>query len=145
MGGFERDLREKMFAGLPHLEILLHSPEGQMETQKTHDSTKNLYDKITDIPGLRIHSHWTHNIGNTLTFSIARKESSELLINFENAKIAVSAGSACSSGDPTPSRALKAIGCSDFDAQHAIRISLGKGILAKDVERIEGVIRKISN
>ena len=37
----------------------------------------------------------------------------------------VSAGSACHSGNPTPSHVLKAIGLSDEDALHSIRITIG--------------------
>lgn len=37
----------------------------------------------------------------------------------------ISSGSACHSGDPTPSHVLKAIGLSDEDALHSLRITIG--------------------
>ena len=46
--------------------------------------------------------------------------------------IQVSAGSACSSGEKTPSRVLKAIGLSDEDAYSTVRISIDKDTTVKE-------------
>lgn len=58
----------------------------------------------------------------------------------------VSTGSACHQGDPTPSHVLKAIGYSDEEARHCIRITLGDewNKLDRNVkEEIEKVIQLI--
>jgi len=57
------------------------------------------------------------------------------LIRFDAAGIAVSAGSACSSGSLKPSRVLKAFGVSDEVAANTIRVSLGWNTTRDEVER----------
>ena len=60
--------------------------------------------------------------------------------------IAVSAGSACSSGKVRSSDVLKAIGLSESDASCAIRISLGLDTTEEDVERFAKTwIKKYEN
>ncbi|WP_341703807.1 aminotransferase class V-fold PLP-dependent enzyme, partial [Ferrovibrio sp.] len=51
------------------------------------------------------------------------------------AGVAVSAGSACSSGKVTPSHVLTAMGLPDQAAREALRFSLGWASTAADVER----------
>jgi cysteine desulfurase len=57
------------------------------------------------------------------------------LIDFDLAGIAVSAGSACSSGKVGPSHVLAAMGVAAEEAQTAIRASLGWASAAADVDR----------
>ena len=57
------------------------------------------------------------------------------LIDFDLAGIAVSAGSACSSGKVGPSHVLAAMGVTAEDAQTAIRVSLGWASTDDDVDR----------
>ena len=54
--------------------------------------------------------------------------------------IAVSAGSACSTGEDTPSHVLKAIGLSDQAARETIRISLGHDTSVRDIRYITQVV-----
>jgi cysteine desulfurase len=62
-----------------------------------------------------------------------------LLIHFDLAGIAVSAGSACSSGKVGPSPVLSAMGYSLEDAASAIRVSLGWKSTERDVDRFLAV------
>ena len=55
------------------------------------------------------------------------------------AGIAVSAGSACSSGKVTPSHVLRAMGCDDSEAKNAIRVSLGATTSAAELDRFVDV------
>jgi cysteine desulfurase len=57
------------------------------------------------------------------------------LIDLDLAGIAVSAGSACSSGKVGPSHVLAAMGVEAGEAQTAIRVSLGWASTASDVDR----------
>jgi cysteine desulfurase len=50
------------------------------------------------------------------------------------AGIAISAGSACSSGKTKPSHVLKAMGASDDEASSAIRVSLGWNSTEEDAD-----------
>ncbi|KKC24559.1 cysteine desulfurase family protein [Sphingomonas sp. SRS2] len=58
------------------------------------------------------------------------------LIRFDMAGIAVSAGSACSSGSLKPSHVLAAMGWSEDAAREVIRISFGPDTVADDIERV---------
>lgn len=57
------------------------------------------------------------------------------LIRFDAAGIAVSAGSACSSGTPKTSRALAAFGIPEDEAARTIRVSFGWSTTPAEIER----------
>jgi cysteine desulfurase len=61
--------------------------------------------------------------------------SASQLIQFDLAGIAISAGSACSSGSMKPSRVLEAMGISADVASSVIRVSFGPGTNEDDVSR----------
>jgi cysteine desulfurase len=60
------------------------------------------------------------------------------------AGVAVSAGSACSSGKVTRSHVLSAMGWSDALAGAAIRVSLGWATTAADVERFLAAYERLA-
>lgn len=84
---------------------------------------------------------------NTLNLSFAHVESESLLIGLDFAGIAVSSGSACSSGSTEPSHVLLAMGVEPTMCQSAIRISLGRGSTEEDIdyalEVIPDVVRRL--
>ena len=61
--------------------------------------------------------------------------SETLVMALDLAGIAVSAGSACSSGKVRPSHVLRAMGLGEAEAGSAIRVSLGWTTTDADVER----------
>ena len=78
---------------------------------------------------------------NTLSIRFPGVENSGLMGMLDYRGIAVSAGSACSTGEDTPSHVLKAIGLSDQAARETIRISLGHDTSARDIQYTANVIR----
>lgn len=68
------------------------------------------------------------------SFAIPGVRSDLLLAVLDELGVAASAGSACSSGAPTPSHVLAAMGYGDR-AGSALRLSLGRGSTEHDVER----------
>ncbi len=73
-------------------------------------------------------------------------EGEGLLINLDMNGIAVSTGSACSSGSLEPSPIIRALGRSDELARGAIRFSFGKENTAEDVEYLLDVLpRAVEN
>ncbi len=66
------------------------------------------------------------------------------LIRFDLAGIAVSAGSACSSGSLKPSHVLSAMGWSEAASREVVRISFGRDTQEADVERAITVWRDIA-
>jgi cysteine desulfurase len=57
-------------------------------------------------------------------------------------ELAISTGSACTSGAPEPSHVLSAIGLSRKDASSTIRIGVGRFNTAEEMERAAGVIAR---
>jgi len=72
---------------------------------------------------------------NTTDLALPGASAETLVIQFDLAGIAVSAGAACASGKVGASHVLAAMGLSDQLAGAAIRISLGHGSTEGDVAR----------
>ena len=70
-----------------------------------------------------LNGHPKKRIANNLSFTFKGINAEQLITLLDIRSFNISAGSACSSGSPTPSRILKSIGLSDKDAFSTIRIS----------------------
>lgn len=81
---------------------------------------------------------------NTLSIAVPGMLAETLVIRFDLAGIAVSAGSACSSGKVGASHVLEAMGLPREIAQSAIRISLGAATTGNDIERFIEAWKKIT-
>jgi len=75
---------------------------------------------------------------NTSCLAVSGTKAETLVIGLDLAGVAVSAGSACSSGKVEASHVLSAMGLSQELAQGAIRVSLGFGTVSADIERFIG-------
>ncbi|HWI16571.1 MAG TPA: IscS subfamily cysteine desulfurase [Vicinamibacterales bacterium] len=75
-------------------------------------------------------------VPNTTNISIDRVEAESLLIGLDLAGIAVSSGSACSSGTLEPSHVLKAMGLPHARTLGSIRFSLGASNTDADIDRV---------
>ena len=79
-------------------------------------------------------------VPNTTNISFHGVEAEALLIALDLEGIAVSTGSACSSGTLEPSHVLRAMGLTPRRAQSSIRFSLGLGNTEDEVERVADVL-----
>ena len=79
-------------------------------------------------------------VPNTTNISFHGVEAEALLIALDLEGIAVSTGSACSSGTLEPSHVLRAMGLTPRRAQSSIRFSLGLGNTEDDVARVVAVL-----
>jgi cysteine desulfurase len=79
-------------------------------------------------------------VPNTTNISFDRVEAESLLIALDLEGIAVSTGSACSSGTLEPSHVLKAMGFPAHRTQNSIRFSLGTSNSEADVDRVIAVL-----
>src|SRR5690606_34434005 len=84
-------------------------------------------------PDVTIFGEATHRLPNTVFFSIPGVKAETLLIALDLAGVAVSAGSACSSGKVGASRVLKAMGFGDTVS--GVRVSVGHETKDSEVEQ----------
>jgi len=105
---------------------------------------KQLTQRLKEIkPDCVINSPETDSecLPNTLSVTFPGVENTGLMGMLDYRGIAVSAGSACSTGKDTPSHVLKAMGLSDQAARETIRISLGHDTSMRDIQYTAQVIR----
>ncbi|MEM8646902.1 MAG: cysteine desulfurase family protein [Pseudomonadota bacterium] len=95
-------------------------------------------------PRLQIFSGEADRLPNTLCFAHPEMTAETLLIAFDLEGIAVSSGSACSSGKVEQSPVLAAMGVEAEFASGAIRVSLGWNSNVEDVERFADAWTKIA-
>jgi cysteine desulfurase len=79
-------------------------------------------------------------VPNTSNISFERIESESLLIGLDLEGVAVSSGSACSSGTLEPSHVLRAMGLPHARTLSSIRFSLGESNTEADVARVINVL-----
>lgn len=94
---------------------------------------------LTNVPDATIHGAQTERLANTSCIGLPGVSGEMQVMTLDLAGIAVSAGSACSSGKITPSHVLRAMGQSDAAARSAIRVSLGRDTKAADIDRFVDV------
>jgi cysteine desulfurase len=95
---------------------------------------------VSRVAGAMINAGESPRVPNTTNISFDRVEAESLLIGLDLAGVAVSTGSACSSGTLEPSHVLKAMGFPPHRTQNSIRFSLGLGNTAGDVDHVVEVI-----
>jgi cysteine desulfurase len=99
------------------------------------------------VPDVRLNGHPTERVPGTANISYKNVESESIVLGLDLKGIAVSAGSACTSGSVEPSYVLVAMGVPLEWAMGAVRSSLGRSTTAEDidyvVESIEPIVRKL--
>jgi cysteine desulfurase len=86
-------------------------------------------------PAARVFGRGAERLPNTSCLTMPGVSNQTQLIAFDLAGIAVSTGSACSSGKVGPSHVLAAMGVDPDEATSAVRVSLGWGSTSEDVDR----------
>lgn len=81
---------------------------------------------LREIPYVKLNGHPKNRLPNNANFSFRYIEGESLLFSLDLAGIAVSSGSACSSGSLEPSHVLLATGMPEGLAHGSIRFSFGK-------------------
>ena len=95
--------------------------------------------------GLTLFAEEVARLPNTTLFTAPGLKAETAVIGFDLAGIAVSSGSACSSGKVQPSHVLEAMGFADKTAQGAVRLSLGWSTSEADVDCCLKAWRKLAS
>ena len=118
------------------------------EFQKRNDHVKSLRDRFEAAVETRISEIVTNGdrhqrLPHLTNISFRFIEGEGLLINLDINGIAVSTGSACSSGTLEPSPVIRALGRNDELARGSIRFSFGKDNSEEDVDYVVEVLTEV--
>lgn len=103
--------------------------EGRRQERLRDRFETRLREELSDI---RINGAEARRLPQTTNVSFCGLKANNLMTALR--RVAVSSGSACTSGSSRPSHVLKAMGLSDADAEAAIRFSLGRSTTEEDVD-----------
>jgi cysteine desulfurase len=109
------------------------------ESDRLQGLQRRLEDGLRLTPDVIVFSSSVHRLPNTTLFTAPGLRAETAVIGFDLAGIAVSSGSACSSGKVQPSHVLEAMGFDCEIAQGAVRLSMGWSTRDADIDRcLEG-------
>lgn len=100
---------------------------------------------LRGVTGATVFADDVERIPNTVLFTAPGLKAETAVIGFDLEGIAVSSGSACSSGKVQPSHVLSAMGYDPAVAQGAVRLSLGWSTEPDDINRALEAWRKLGN
>ncbi len=144
-GRHERNRR----AGTENVPALVGLGVAAVEAQGHGDADRRRVGQLRDrleagilarVTGTVVNGDWARRVHNTTNISVERVEAESLLIALDLEGIAVSTGSACSSGTLEPSHVLKAMRLPPARTQGAIRFSLGPTNTEAEVDHVLQVL-----
>ena len=117
------------------------------ELEQRADHARSLRDalqnRLAAFEDVTIFSEKNHRLPNTLQFGVSGFDGETLLMQFDRSGIAVSSGSACTSGKAEPSHVLRAMRIPTELATSAVRVSFGKDNTMADVDAFVDAFTKI--
>jgi cysteine desulfurase len=116
----------------------------EMEAIRLETLRNRLESGLRETPGAIVFSDATARLPNTTLFTAPGLKAETAVIAFDLAGIAVSSGSACSSGKVAPSHVLEAMGFGGELAQGAVRLSLGWSTSDADIDCCLEAWRKLA-
>jgi len=137
-GGHERTLRSgtENIPGIVGFAKACELAHQNMKSDAAH--LKNLQNKIINgilkIEECYLNGHPTKRLPNNIHVCFNDIDGNSLLLELDDCGIAVSTGSACSSGSLEPSHVLLAVGLKSEESQGSLRITLGRDNTYKDVQ-----------
>ncbi|HXQ06885.1 MAG TPA: cysteine desulfurase family protein [Bradyrhizobium sp.] len=125
------------------------SAKAAMGTRETDairlESLRNWLERgLRETTGAIVFSGDVPRLPNTTLFTVPGLKAETAVIGFDLEGIAVSSGSACSSGKVQPSHVLKAMGFGPEIAEGAVRLSLGWSTSPADIDRCLKAWRKLA-
>ncbi len=151
IGGHQERERRGGTESVPHIVAfgkaceLCGSPHEVRASNSTLDDIRTMRDRFENeigekISGVVFNGDRENRLPNISNISFRGVEGEGLLINLDMQGIAVSTGSACSSGSLEPSPVIRALGRDDELARGAIRFSFGRFNTVEDVDQILNVL-----
>lgn len=139
-GGQERGMRSgtENVPGIAGMAVALEEAVENMaaNTERVTAMRDHLIDGLLEIPGTRLNGGKKNRLPGNVNVSFDAVDGNSLVLLLSQYGIAVSAGSACTTGDPEPSHVLLAIGCAEEQARGSIRISIDEYNNEKEIDYI---------
>lgn len=89
---------------------------------------------LASVPDVMLTGHRTERLPNSASFCVLGADGPSLVMALDLEGFSVSSGSACTSGDTTPSHVLLALGLDEETAKGSIRVTLGRSTSEADVD-----------
>jgi len=105
------------------------------ESQRLLALRSRLEARLLALPGVMLNGHPTLRSPKHVNVTVMDADGEGLLLNLDLLGVAVSSGSACSSGSLEPSHVLLAIGRSREEAKASVRFSLGRYTTEAEVDQ----------
>jgi cysteine desulfurase len=116
----------------------------EADAKRLENLRNRLESGLRETPGMIVFSEDALRLPNTTLFTVPGMRAETAVIGFDLAGIAVSSGSACSSGKVQPSHVLEAMGFGSKLAQGAVRLSLGWSTSQSEVDCCLEAWRKLA-
>ena len=95
------------------------------------------------VPEARAHGDRERGLCNVLNVSFPGHDAEELVLSLDKEGIEVGTGSACTTGQTTPSHVLLAMGIPPQEARSSVRFSLGGGNTASEIDEVAAVVARL--
>lgn len=115
------------------------------DTNRMATLRDRLENGLRGVAGATVFADDVERLPNTVLFTARGLKAETAVIGFDLEGVAVSSGSACSSGKVQPSHVLSAMGYDATVAQGAVRLSLGWSTELDDINRALEAWRKLAN
>ncbi len=140
-GGQERKIRPgtENLAGIYGFATAIELAVANLDAEAKR--LEKLRDKLTtellqSIPETRLNGHPTQRLPHNANISFEYIEGESLILSLDMKGIAVSSGSACTSGSLDPSHVLMALGLTHQTAHGSLRMTLGKDTTEEDIDYV---------
>lgn len=147
-GGHERNLRAGT-QNVPAIVGFARAVEiGDRVLEEEHERIRSLREQFLSglkeqVADFRVNGHPAEHVPGILNISFAGVDAESLLISLDMKGIAVSTGSACSSGSAQPSHVLRAIGLEDEYLKCTLRFSMGRTNTEEDIQYTVSALAEI--
>ncbi|MGQ0703370.1 MAG: cysteine desulfurase family protein, partial [Gemmatimonadales bacterium] len=129
--------------GLGRAAVLAHE-EQEAEAERLRALRDELVERLRDgVPDLVVHGENAPRAPHIVNIGVPGTDSEALLMHLDLAGVAVSTGSACSTGAVEPSHVLTAMGVPRALALGSIRFSLGHASTRGDLDRVVEVFPQV--
>lgn len=118
------------------------------DMDRTQQSIAGLRDRLIaglldKVPYAQLNGHPTKRLPNNVNISFLYVEGESLILRCDMKGIAVSSGSACTSGSLDPSHVLMNMGLDHQTAHGSLRLTLGLGTTEEDIDYVLDVLPQI--